>query len=144
MYNVFDDTISSGLSEEKFETVSFTRLLKERSRHEKFVSFSYGQLVGTVEDNKCTANNSRAVKSYPSKLNCSALFSCGLTDSASVAVCSFSKEVGSQHRSSKDELKPFSFTGFLKERCSPEMLVTFSYGQLAGNDSESKRTEAIQ
>ena len=32
-----------------------------------------------------------------------------------------------------------SFKWLLKERCSPEMSVTFLYGQLAGNDSERQK-----
>jgi len=35
-------------------------------------------------------------------------------------------------------LKPFSFTGLLKERCSPEKSVTFLYSQLTGTVSNDK------
>jgi len=99
IYGLFGNTISSGLSEEKLKTFSFTGLLKERSSCEKLVTFLNGQLAGNVEDNKCKANNSCAVKTYLSKQDCS--------DSASVAVGNLWKEVGCQGRSSKEELKPF-------------------------------------
>jgi len=81
------------------------------------------------------------VKTYPSNQDCSDLSSYRLSDSVFVAVGNSRKEVGCLDRLSKEELKPFSFTELLRERCSPEKLITFLHGQLAGNDSKSKSTE---
>jgi len=49
---LYCDAVSGGSSEEKFETFSFTGLLKERSSLEKSVIFWYSQLTGTVSDDK--------------------------------------------------------------------------------------------
>jgi len=90
---LYSNAVSGRLPKEKLDTFSLTGLLSERSSLDKLVTILYGQLAGTVSDDKSAPYKNHTGMTYLLEQHCSDLLNYGLTDSASITVDKVRKEV---------------------------------------------------